>query len=68
MKKLDLLATILLIIGGLNWGVIGVAGFNFVAAILGETEVLIRIVYVLVGLSAVLKIFQWKKIQKCLRK
>jgi uncharacterized protein len=54
MKKL---AWILLIIGGLNWGIIGVAGVD-VVGFLGE--VVSRIVYVLVGLSAVMALFKGK--------
>jgi uncharacterized membrane protein YuzA (DUF378 family) len=68
MKKINVVACILLIIGGLNWGVIGVAKFNFIAAICGEMEAPIRIIYILVGLAAVLHVFQWKKMLKCSRK
>lgn len=57
MKKLDLLATILLIVGGLNWGLVAIARFDLVATVFGlefgETNALTRIVYGLVGLSAV---------------
>jgi uncharacterized membrane protein YuzA (DUF378 family) len=57
MKKLDLLAATLLIVGGLNWGLVAVAKFDLVAWIFGEdfggTTVGSRIVYGLVGLAAV---------------
>ena len=57
MKKLDLLAATLLIVGGLNWGLVAIAGFDLVAWIVGlefgETNAVSRIVYALVGLSAV---------------
>jgi uncharacterized membrane protein YuzA (DUF378 family) len=57
MKKLDLLAIILLIVGGLNWGLVAIARFDLVATLFGlefgETNALTRIVYALVGLSAV---------------
>jgi uncharacterized protein len=57
MKKLDLIAVVLLVVGGLNWGLVAVARFDLVAAIsgldFGETNALTRIVYGLVGLSAV---------------
>ena len=57
MKKLDLLAIILLIVGGLNWGLVAIAKFDLVATLFGlefgETNALTRIVYALVGLSAV---------------
>jgi len=57
MKKLDLVAATLLIVGGLNWGLVAIAGFDLVAWIVGlefgETNTVSRIVYALVGLSAV---------------
>ena len=57
MKKLDLLAAVLLIVGGLNWGLVALAEFDLVAWIFGEefgeTNVASRIVYGLVGLAAV---------------
>lgn len=49
----DWVALVLLIIGGLNWGLIGIFGFDLVAAIFGEMTVLSRLVYTLVGISAV---------------
>ena len=58
MKKLDLAAMTLLIVGGLNWGLVGLAKFDLVAAVcggldFGETNAVSRVVYVLVGLAAV---------------
>ena len=57
MKKLDVLAAVLLIVGGLNWGLVAVAEFDLVAAIFGldfgETNAATRVVYGLVGLAAV---------------
>lgn len=57
MRKLDLLATVLLLVGGLNWGLVAVARFDLVAWIFGldfgQTNVASRIVYGLVGLAAV---------------
>ena len=52
MKKLDVLAAALLIVGGLNWGLVGLFDFDLVAALFGEMTALSRIVYTLVGLSA----------------
>lgn len=56
MKKLDLLAAVLLIVGGLNWGLVAIARFDLVAFVFGldygETNALTRLVYGLVGLSA----------------
>ncbi len=57
MRKLDILAAALLVVGGLNWGLVAVARFDLVAAVFGldfgETNVASRIVYGLVGLSAI---------------
>jgi uncharacterized protein len=56
MKKLDVIAAVLLVVGGLNWGLVSVAHFDLVAAIFGmkfgETSTLSSVVYALVGLSA----------------
>jgi uncharacterized membrane protein YuzA (DUF378 family) len=52
MKPLNLITLVLLIVGGLNWGLVGLFNFDLVAAIFGEASVLARAVYVLVGLSA----------------
>lgn len=50
---LDRIALILAIVGGLNWGSIGIFNFDFVQAILGQNTMLSRIVFTLVGLAAV---------------
>ncbi len=68
MKKLDVLAAVLLVIGGLNWGLVGAARFDLVATIFGmhfgETSVLSSVVYLLVGLSALYQAVSWKAIQR----
>jgi uncharacterized membrane protein YuzA (DUF378 family) len=58
MRKLDLLAATLVLVGGLNWGLVAVARFDLVAEIFGgmkfgQTDLGSRIVYGLVGLAAV---------------
>jgi uncharacterized protein len=53
MKALTLITLILLVVGGLNWGLVGLFSFDLVAAIFGAGSALARTVYVLVGLSAV---------------
>jgi uncharacterized membrane protein YuzA (DUF378 family) len=58
VKKLDLLAGVLVIVGALNWGLVAVAEFDLVAWIFGgmefgETNAASRVVYGLVGLAAV---------------
>lgn len=53
MKPLDVAALVLLVVGGLNWGLVGLFGFDLVAALLGSMSMLSRIVYSLVGVSAI---------------
>jgi len=64
MSTLDWIAIILVIIGGLNWGLIGLLNFDLVAAIFGGMSVLSRIVYCLVGLSALYMIYSSSKMNK----
>lgn len=52
MKFINILTLTLVIVGGLNWGLVGLFSFDLVAAIFGAGSVLSRIVYILVGLSA----------------
>jgi uncharacterized protein len=52
MRIINTLTLVLIIVGGLNWLLVGVAKFDLVAAIFGEMSPLSRMVYVLVGLSA----------------
>ena len=63
MKSLDISAVALLVIGGLNWGLVGAANFDLVAALFGPMSPLSRIVYVLVGAAALYRILQWKAIE-----
>lgn len=63
MKTIDIIAAALLVVGGLNWGLVGAANFNLVSAIFG-TGILAAIVYVLVGLAAVYQIFSVRSIQR----
>jgi uncharacterized membrane protein YuzA (DUF378 family) len=58
---LGLLVKILLIVGGLNWGLVGLFKFDLVASIFGEMTGFTRIIYVLVGLAAVYKLVMWIK-------
>ena len=58
MKSIDVLAGILVIVGALNWGLVGAAQFNLVAALFGQT-ILASIVYIVVGLAAAYQIWRW---------
>ena len=53
MKYLRYAAYALVLIGALNWGLVGLFGFDLVAAIFGDMTILSRIIYSLVGLSAI---------------
>jgi hypothetical protein len=53
MRAINLVSLLLVIVGGLNWGLVGLFDFDLVAALCGEMSALSRIVYVLVGASAV---------------
>jgi uncharacterized membrane protein YuzA (DUF378 family) len=57
MRKLDVAALVLAIVGALNWGLVAIARFDLVAALFGmdfgETSAITRVVYGLVGLSGV---------------
>ncbi|SEP58950.1 hypothetical protein SAMN05216548_10127 [Faunimonas pinastri] len=52
MRALNYIALILIIIGGLNWLLVGAFSFNLVDAIFGAGSALSRIIYVIVGLAA----------------
>jgi uncharacterized membrane protein YuzA (DUF378 family) len=69
MKQLDILAAILLVVGGLNWGLVAFANFDLVATItgaggFGNKNLLGAMVYGLVGLAAIYQAFGWKAIQR----
>ena len=67
MKNLttfDWVALVLVVVGGLNWGLVGAFTFNLVSAIFGNMSALARIVYVLVGLSAVYTLLALPKLAR----
>jgi len=57
-------AFVLLIIGGLNWGLVGLIKLDVVRAIFGDTTVLARIIYLLVGISAIYLLLMPPKLDK----
>jgi uncharacterized membrane protein YuzA (DUF378 family) len=59
MKVLEAIGAILLVIGGLNWGLIGFFDFNLIAAIFGEGSVISHLIYALVGISAVFEVLDF---------
>jgi len=64
MKKLDVVAAVLLVVGGMNWGLVGALGVDLVATLFGVMSPLARTVYLLVGLSALYQAVQWQRIQQ----
>ncbi len=56
---LDRIAFFLLIIGGLAWGIIGIFGVNFIAAIFGATSILTQIIYIFIGAAAVYRLVEY---------
>ena len=65
MKILDVVVAVLLVIGGLNWGLVGFFQFDLVASIFGgQAALLSRVIYGLVGFSAIYQAVQWKAIQR----
>lgn len=57
MKALNLITLCLLIIGGLNWGLVGLLDMDLVEVLLGDLTAASRAVYVIVGLSAIWQIY-----------
>lgn len=64
MKTVDVVAAVLLVVGGLNWGLVGTAGFDLVATLFGSMSAISRIVYTLVGISALYHALQWRAMQQ----
>jgi uncharacterized membrane protein YuzA (DUF378 family) len=59
------IAKLLLIIGGLNWGLIGVFNYNLVSSWFGDWPIVVRIIYIVVGLAALLAILCLFRSHKC---
>lgn len=53
MKIIDKIALVLIVIGAINWGLIGIFNFNLVSAIFGDMTIIARIIYGLVGVSGI---------------
>jgi hypothetical protein len=68
VKKLDILAAVLVAVGGINWGLIALADFDLVATLVGlefgEVNAASRLVYGLVGIAAVYQIVQQHAIRR----
>jgi uncharacterized membrane protein YuzA (DUF378 family) len=68
VKKFDILAATLVIVGGLNWGLVAIAEFDLVATLVGlefgETNAASRVVYGLVGVAALYQVAQQSAIRR----
>jgi len=65
MKYLSLVGTLLVVVGALNWGLVGLSGllgypsWNLVEMLLGSMPVLANLVYVLVGVAGLWLLWDW---------
>ncbi|HEY9790013.1 MAG TPA: DUF378 domain-containing protein [Candidatus Obscuribacterales bacterium] len=59
MKHINLIAMILMLIGAINWGLVGVFNYNLVTAVLGDGSMMTKIVYGLVGLCGLYEAYQF---------
>jgi uncharacterized membrane protein YuzA (DUF378 family) len=60
-SKLKTLSKLLVIIGALNWGLVGALNFDLVATLFGKKSIISKVVYILVGLSGIYLIIVYKK-------
>jgi uncharacterized protein len=67
MKLVDVVAAVLVVVGALNWGVVGIARVDLVAALFGrsfgEVSALTAVVYGLVGVAGLYQVLFWKRVQ-----
>ncbi len=61
MKHFELIATVLILIGGLNWGLVGLFNYNLVSSLLGDGSTMTKAVYGLVGVCALVQMLQFVK-------
>ena len=64
LGSIDWIALVLTIVGGLNWGLVGAFNYNLVDGIFCVASMIAKIVYILVGLSAIWLIYTSTKISK----
>ena len=62
VKALNAIALVLIIVGGINWGLVGLLDFNLVSALFGVDSWLSNLVYILVGIAALYAIVLFKKV------
>ena len=59
MSSFDTLAMWLVVVGAVNWGLVGLMNLNLVSSLLGAGSLLEKVVYLLVGLSGVMVVWKW---------
>ncbi|MDO8529884.1 MAG: DUF378 domain-containing protein [bacterium] len=64
LTTVDIIALVLLVVGGLNWGLIGVADFNLVDTIFGMGSMLSKLIYIIVGVAALYVGWLWMKLER----
>jgi uncharacterized protein len=64
LNGMDWLAFVLVIVGGLNWGLVGLFNFNLVTFIFGSVPILERLIYVLVGIAAIYLAYFASKVER----
>ncbi|MFB6208264.1 MAG: DUF378 domain-containing protein [Candidatus Nanohaloarchaea archaeon] len=57
IDNLDWITLALVVIGALNWGLVGAVNFDLVATLFGEASMLSRLIYILVGLSGLYQVY-----------
>jgi uncharacterized protein len=58
------IATLLLVVGGINWGMIGLFNFDMVAFLFGQQSILSRIIYVVIGIGALYWLYITAKVSE----
>lgn len=64
MKMLGQLSTLLVVVGALNWGLVGLLNMNLVNSLLGAWPTLEKVVYILVGVSGLWLLYDWMGMSK----
>ena len=64
MKTVDVVAAILVVVGAVNWGLVGAARTDLVALLIGAGSLLRSVVYISVGLAGLYQARRWKAIQR----
>lgn len=65
MRSINLIAGILVLVGAINWGIIGVFHYNVIGFLFGESTPVTRALYVLVGLSALWQLVRYRSLAAC---